>query len=295
MPTRRDVLRRLGAAAVPLAGAATVGVGRSGATVAELESETPEYVSREFDEALLSRWQPRLRISHLDIQPHTTYAYVTRSQEQETVALSYWHTYRGQNGVVGSDSHFGDNEPVVVYINESTDELVSIAYSAYHWFAGRTSEPPTDGDGRPQLYAVKPWHNHTVTTEQGQLVDLEHPQRLADPRPGDSAAVGHAPADRLVGRRHGRAARDRANPPAGLPGGGTVRGRPGRRAEPRNVIMTRNTTLRYRWHGGGGAPPPPTVPPPVHTGGAVVLTQYHRSAVPQFRFSNERNHHEPCP
>lgn len=182
MPTRRDVLRRLGAAAVPLAGAATVGVGRSGATVAELESETPEYVSREFDEALLSRWQPRLRISHLDIQPHTTYAYVTRSQEQETVALSYWHTYRGQNGVVGSDSHFGDNEPVVVYINESTDELVSIAYSAYHWFAGRTSEPPTDGDGRPQLYAVKPWHNHTVTTEQGQLVDLEH---LSDDRLSD--------------------------------------------------------------------------------------------------------------
>ena len=156
----------------PSAGLSTVGT--ASATAERLAEETPEYVTRTYDAALLERWQPRLRIQHLDIQPHSTYAYVTRSNEAETAALSYWHTYRGQNGVVGADSHFGDNEPVVLYVDEATDELVEVAYSAYHWFAGRTESPPTDGEGRPQFRAVKPWHNHTVTTEAGQLVDLRH-------------------------------------------------------------------------------------------------------------------------
>lgn len=187
--TKRDVLKGLGAGF-----GLSVGVGLVRGAESALDDATPEYVTRSYDSTLLSDWQPRLKTNHLDIKPHTAYAYVARSTEQETAALSYWHTYRGQNGWVGADSHFGDHEPVVLFVDESTDELVEARYSAYHWFAGVWDDAPTDDEGRPTFRAHKPYHHHIITDDDGGSVDLGE---LSDGRLEDWLANGwevHVPA-----------------------------------------------------------------------------------------------------
>lgn len=172
MPTRRDAVRSMGATLVPTAAAGAV----AGVAIAasSLESETPDYVSRSYDESLLKKWQPRLKVSHLDVEPYAAFAKVTRSNEDELTALSYWHTYRTQNGLTGADTHFGDREPVVLFIDEEQSELRSVAYSAYHWMAGKVGDPRADSHDRVRFRAAKPWHHHILTSDSGDLVELKH-------------------------------------------------------------------------------------------------------------------------
>lgn len=175
-PTRRTFL----------AGGAALAVGsrpvaaQSKSTLAE---ETPEHVTREYDEALLEKYQPYLVVRDLGSNtPTALFAYVARSPEYDHTVLVYWAEYPFQDGVSPfggslSDSHFGDHEPVYVVVDEELDELVEVVYSGYHWMAAGTRAPTatTDATGvHPTLHVVDPWHHYFQTPEEGVAVELRH-------------------------------------------------------------------------------------------------------------------------
>lgn len=171
MTTRRRLLATLGAGAV----AATPTISAQ-STSSDLAEETPSTVTRSFDEALLTRWRPSLVIR--DVAPgnlNALYSYVARDSERDLTALSYWAEYDYQSGFVGADSHFGDHEPVVVFVDESTDTLDSVHYDGYHWYRASAEPPtvPTTADGRPKLRVQRRYHFYTQTTELGAKVDIK--------------------------------------------------------------------------------------------------------------------------
>lgn len=167
--TRRQFLTTAGGAA-----AVSLSLSRPGAAATTIEEETPEYVTRSYDEALLDTYRPTLVTRDLDVQPELT-GYVARSSEHDTTMLVYWAEYPFQEGVAGGyDSHFGDHEPVYVEVDESVGELVGVSYSAYHWLRAWTPSPPLSGESHPQLYVVNPYHHYTQTSEAGDLLDVTH-------------------------------------------------------------------------------------------------------------------------
>lgn len=153
-----------------------------------LQEETPEHVRRSYDEDLLKRYRPLLVTRDLGSNtPTALFAYVSRSPEYEHTILSYWAEYPFQEGVSPfggdlSDSHFGDHEPVILSVDEQTNELVEVVYSGYHWMAAGTQAPPVvenETGIHPKLGVVNPWHHYYQTPEPGVEVPLKH---LSDDR-----------------------------------------------------------------------------------------------------------------
>ncbi|RDZ49524.1 hypothetical protein C5C07_20290 [Haloferax sp. Atlit-4N] len=180
MPTRREYLRTSGKALAT--GALVGGVFSVGAAAANaIDDATPEHVTRTYEPDLLNRYKPRLVVRDLGTNtPTALYSFVARSTEFNDTVLVYWASYPFQEGVaLGYDSHWGDHEPIYVRINEDRDEILDVAFSAYHWLRGWNPSPPTvlgdtEGAVHPTFHVVNPWHHYFLTTEEGVDVDLEH-------------------------------------------------------------------------------------------------------------------------
>lgn len=61
-------------------------------------------------------------------------------------------------------------------IDEDTNSLIDVSYSAYHWLRGWSNTPvlsESTGD-HPLLHVVHPWHHYCLTAEEGIDVELKH-------------------------------------------------------------------------------------------------------------------------
>lgn len=195
--SRRAFVRATGTAAVTATGAAALS-----RPAAAAEYEPRDDVTYGFDDAddaaLLERWQPELVMSHLGVRPSGTHAMVCRGEWHGTVCLQYWQVYPVQEGVTSADSHLGDHEPIYVFLRPDGSggyELEEVVYSAYHWFAGRRTNPPRVADEvRPKGYVWEPHHQHSFERpeiakypgERPDLVDF----RETYPRWLDNGARG---------------------------------------------------------------------------------------------------------
>lgn len=171
---RRNFLKAAGSAVKVAAGAA-VGLGAAATGVAmarHVESLAgDDTIQITFDRDLLERYQPKLRISAEAKEKYLgQYAWAVSSQEYEYDVLCYWDAYSYQEGNVSWTSHFGDHEPIFLYVDDSG--VVQDRFSAYHWYAGGGYQIPTD-DGHPVYEVVEPWHHHVRLADPANISDAE--------------------------------------------------------------------------------------------------------------------------
>ncbi|AUV84692.1 hypothetical protein C2R22_24500 (plasmid) [Salinigranum rubrum] len=175
--SRREYLHRV-ATPTGLSAGLVVGATSVAAAVSAVADDTPSHVTREYDAELLDQYKPYLVTRDLGSNtPNALYGYVARSPEFDYTMCVYWASYDFQRGVaLGYDSHFGDHEPVYVRVDEETDSLIDVSYSAYHWLRGWSATPPVDANSgsHPLLHVVDPWHHYYQTVESGVSVDLKH-------------------------------------------------------------------------------------------------------------------------
>ena len=167
MPSRRAFLSRLGAAGMAVAGLTTL----SGPAAALARDEyKPDHVTLSYDQALLERYRPRL-VFEDDSRDQLIglYGWYATSPEFDTDVAVYWASYTHQTGVTDFDSHYGDHEPLYVFVNSTTGEVQRVVYSAYHWLKGTTV---TDRE-HPQFAVIHPWHHYIQTTTEGVLVGVD--------------------------------------------------------------------------------------------------------------------------
>lgn len=167
MATRRQYLKVLGAGAA--GGAALPAV--SGLAAADHGEQQPSHVTLEYDQAFLETYRPMLVLRELDVKPLALYSWKATSPEYDTAVGVYWAEYTHQEGVSEYDSHFGDHEPVYVFVDEQSGDVEEVVYSGYHWLAARTRTPDLYAETHPKLHVVSPWHHYFTTTEQGTLVE----------------------------------------------------------------------------------------------------------------------------
>ena len=193
--TRREFIKKSGkAAVVPGATATTLLAGAAGSALAEEDplSYKPESVSWTKDMEILKRFQPRLDFSLVeqdpdDGKPTAMFGSVHSSGDYDLAVAQYWTEYQFQKGWLptGSDSHYGDHEPFLVFFHPDSLEPKRVVYSAYHWLAGKSpifSVDDTDGNRHPLATVVSPWHQYTLKTgiaeddlaDAGELVELEY-------------------------------------------------------------------------------------------------------------------------
>lgn len=178
--SRRDVLRTVGSA-----GSAAIGVGVLASAVAaettrpqggdlERHSDTSATVTypsgREltltYDESLVQEYQPQLVLEDVSPDPISFHALHAESNESTLNAVYGWTLYPFQEGLSSHDSHLGDHEPVIVWYDQSSGDVVRVDYAAYHWFRGTTSadilQYADDAQHRPML-RVDPKYHHYYT------------------------------------------------------------------------------------------------------------------------------------
>lgn len=164
---RRDFLRRLAAV-----GAGSVGLTATISPAAALARDEykPEHVSLDFDRERLERYRPRLVFEEASRdQLIGLYGWYATSPEYDTDVAVYWASYTHQEGVTDFDSHYGDHEPLYVFVDSVTGEVQRVVYSAYHWLKGTTATSRE----HPQFTVVHPWHHYVQTTTEGLLVGVD--------------------------------------------------------------------------------------------------------------------------
>jgi len=148
---------------------------RTARAAPSLADNTPDYVTRSYDEELLEKYQPMLDLSEVDQTP-TLKSYVARSAEHDTTALVYFATYVFQDGYTIADSHVGDHEPVVLEVDEDAEEIVTAYWDGWHWFVAesRAVTSSTDAEGmHPTLEVDAKHHYYRQTTVEGTELGTE--------------------------------------------------------------------------------------------------------------------------
>lgn len=162
-PSRRDVLKA-GAAV----GVGSLGVATAISNVAASHRDgIPDHVTVTYDEDLIKRYQPQLVLEGVEPQPLAYHALHAESSESTLNAVYGFVQYPYQEGNAGrSDSHLGDHEPVIVFYDQSTGDVVRVDYAAYHWFHGwapADSFQYADADQRrPMLRVDKSYHHYYI-------------------------------------------------------------------------------------------------------------------------------------
>jgi len=167
------------------AGVAAVGVSVTALSTrarANHTSSVPEHVTLDFPRDWLETYRPRLDLSAVeqndeDSKPTAMYAWRASSPEYDTHVAVYWSEYEYQQGILpgGQDSHFGDHEPIYVFVDASTGDVSEVVYSAYHWLRGRAVSPPVYDGTHVEATVVSPWHQYSVgsITGAGEFVTVE--------------------------------------------------------------------------------------------------------------------------
>lgn len=174
MPTRRALLRGLATG-----GAAALGLSATGTAAAASNYDVPADVTLSYDPAVLDRYKPALVTRHLQIEPNAWYGWTATSPDHDTDAHCLICRYSGQAGVVPagnllSDSHRYDHEPVLIFTDSDTGDLVSITPSVYHWLAESfpRNALPLVGE-RPALAAARPWHHYQPDPSRTGTTEIE--------------------------------------------------------------------------------------------------------------------------
>lgn len=182
--SRRGLLR-YGAS---IATGATTLTTTSGVVRGDHPQHRPEHVSLSFPRNWLETYRPRLdlhpsRDNPDDSTPEALFAWRASSTEHETDVAVYWAAYTFQAGKspFGTDSHYGDREPVYVFVENDTGEITEVVYSAYHHLRGRITDPPVYDGTHPEFMVVTPWHHYSCgTVRDGEFVDVESLGTSAD-------------------------------------------------------------------------------------------------------------------
>lgn len=120
-----------------------------------------------FDETWLAAYQPVFKTAHLSVKPTTLYGLRAQHPDRLTDVGVYWAYYTRQDGVTSADSHYLDREPFYVFVNPDTGEIERVRYTAYHWLAAESSQPPTvesDGGVHPTARIVQRYHHYVLAS-----------------------------------------------------------------------------------------------------------------------------------
>lgn len=173
MITRREFCRKAAAVTLGTAGA-------SGVVAADHYDRQPEHVTLSYERDVLKKYQPKLVIDHLGVQPEAMYGWVARSEAHETFVCCYFTVYTHQESAwyipTGGDAHFGDHEPVQIEVDEDTGDPERVRASIYHWQKEETHAnrvPMDDSGNRPLLYAFKPHHHYRAAAPDESAVDIQ--------------------------------------------------------------------------------------------------------------------------
>lgn len=165
--------------AIPTAVAvASLGTAGSAAAARAPYGVTPDHISFEYDESVLTRYRPKLITRNLDIKPSYLYSWVVSSSEFDTDVACYWAWYSSQNTTIKPSSHFGDREPVYVVFDSESGAVREVIVDGYHYYAARYSGnaiPFVDDNERRTRWRVqKPYHFYIAAAgdEGGADVDL---------------------------------------------------------------------------------------------------------------------------
>lgn len=128
-----------------------------------------------YDESELREYQPETVIEQLSVQPTASYGGIFSSPEHDTTIYVYFLYYETQVGMTPLDSHENDREPVYVVVDQDTDEIQRVQYSAYHYMkASATPENLSMNGSHVQLHVNNPWHHYRPTDAQGTYTELKN-------------------------------------------------------------------------------------------------------------------------
>lgn len=185
--TRRRFLKS-SATAVAFAGLGSTGAQPVAArTIDDPLDYKPEHVQMYFDEepfrSRIELYQPRLRTGHLDVEPEAQYAAYFKSAESDLDVIAYWVWYPTQVGLSSLDSHAGDREPILVFL-DGDGSIDHISYSAWHYLIARDYAPDVDDETHPWLTVAKPHHHYfrnDAGSETGEYVPLDDFRDIVGP------------------------------------------------------------------------------------------------------------------
>lgn len=139
-----------------------------------IEENSGESVSCTYPESEIQNYQPEIVSAHLDIEPSSVYAGKFRSPDYGTDVYVYWAKYASQEGLTSEDSHYGDHEPVYVYVDDESGDIEKIQFSAYHYLKGEDRDPEMNGS-HPVVRANNPYHHYSSQTLlSGTLYDTNN-------------------------------------------------------------------------------------------------------------------------
>lgn len=169
MPTRRDVLRGIGAVAIGTSASA-------GVASATHPTRKPDHVTIRYEPDTLANYQPLLQISQSSREKlNGLYGWVARSSEFDTAVCVYWCSYTHQESPwwAPSTGHFGDHEPIQVEFNPSTGEVTRVRSSIYHWIKGEVTASNAVLSGtNPTLKVLDPYHHYTAQPDESVTTKL---------------------------------------------------------------------------------------------------------------------------
>jgi len=190
--SRRKAIRSGGSTlATALAGLTTATV--AAASAEDLIEAIPEAVEIDYPAERVSAYQPRLQVGHLSIKTDAVYAARFRRADRDTDVYAYWTTYVGQEGYTRWDSHTGDREPFLVFV-DATGAVQEVWYSSWHWLAAGNYQPPTRDATHAVAHVARPHHHYVLNPDVPTagaypdllpLVDFDDNGRVSR----DSAAV----------------------------------------------------------------------------------------------------------
>ena len=159
MISRRKFLKRA-------AGIGVIASASTSSASAEPPREFPPHVTLTYDESWLRTYQPAFDMRQTDREKLLgVYAWRATSTEFDTDVGVYWASYSHQVGASSLDSHYGDHEPALVFVDSETGDVQTVIASVYHWLRGKA--PPSAvsmaDEDTVALRVISPYHHYSAT------------------------------------------------------------------------------------------------------------------------------------
>ncbi|UTF52747.1 twin-arginine translocation signal domain-containing protein [Natronosalvus rutilus] len=142
-----------------------------------------ESTTIEYDEWYLRNYQPQLNMALEERdRMNGMYAYVARSEEENTDVLCYWVYLDRESEAdekIRTGSDLGDHQPIYVFVNDA-GKVEKIVYSAFHWYTATITPGPDvlwqdrKDDPAHAAFEMTP-HGHFMfnATEPGDFYELK--------------------------------------------------------------------------------------------------------------------------
>lgn len=139
---------------------AVVGIGLAYAESSPYD-KMPDHTTCTYNDSQLRQYAPDLKLHHLDSQPRGVAAGIYSSPERDTDVYAYWLYYVNEPAewVVPLESYFGDHEPILVEVSDSTGDIVAVHYDSFHYAKASVSgQELYDNDSHPDFEVSSPYH-----------------------------------------------------------------------------------------------------------------------------------------